>query len=162
MISLSEYLISWNNYYSSLLYSEDKHPQIRSNLLNKAVEGFSRTIIDFNNDLILIRSCFGRALCYKEMKRLIEMGVDALNSQLFCMDIEEIGVQFRGQITFWGEIDRQHTLPFGSVEDVHKSVRRVRGGLEHERGGVIAWCEWGNDVPRENIEAIYQAWEESR
>lgn len=38
---------------------------------------------------------------------LIEVGVDAINSQLFCMDIEEIGRRFKGRITFWGEIDRQ-------------------------------------------------------
>jgi len=33
---------------------------------------------------------------------LIEMGVDALNSQLFCMNIEELGRRFKGKITFWG------------------------------------------------------------
>ena len=33
---------------------------------------------------------------------LIEVGVDALNSQLFCQDIEEIGREFKGQITFLG------------------------------------------------------------
>jgi hypothetical protein len=93
---------------------------------------------------------------------LIEMGVDALNSQLFCMDIEEIGVQFRGQITFWGEIDRQHVLPFGDVHEVHLAVSRVRTALESKNRGVIAWCEWGDDVPHKNIEAVYQAWEESR
>ena len=32
---------------------------------------------------------------------LIEIGVDAINSQLFCMDIEEIGRRFAGRITFW-------------------------------------------------------------
>jgi hypothetical protein len=89
---------------------------------------------------------------------LIEIGVDALNSQLFCMDIEEIGRRFKGQITFWGEIDRQWVLPFGSVEDVWAAVRRVRRALDDGRGGVIAECEWGNDVPRENIEAVFEAW----
>ncbi len=49
---------------------------------------------------------------------LIEIGVNAVNSQLFCMDIEEIGRRFKGQITFWGEIDRQNVLPFGTVDDV--------------------------------------------
>jgi len=54
---------------------------------------------------------------------LIEIGVDAVNSQLFCQDIEELGRRFKGQITFWGEIDRQWVLPFGSAEQVREAVQ---------------------------------------
>ena len=57
---------------------------------------------------------------------LIEIGINAVNSQLFCMDIEELGRRFKGRITFWGEIDRQHVLPFGTVDDVYRAVGRVR------------------------------------
>ena len=89
---------------------------------------------------------------------LIEIGVDALNSQLFCMDIEEIGREFKGKITFWGEIDRQWVLPFGTPEDVQDAVRRVRVALDDGRGGVIAQCEWGNDVSAENVQAVFEAW----
>jgi uroporphyrinogen decarboxylase len=89
---------------------------------------------------------------------LIEIGIDALNSQLFCMNIEQLGAQFRGQITFWGEIDRQAVLPRGAPKDVEAAVKRVRSELGTERGGVIGWCEWGNDVPGENIEASFKAW----
>lgn len=89
---------------------------------------------------------------------LIELGVDALNSQLFCMVIEEIGKRFKGKITFWGEVDRQWTLPFGGEDDARAAVRRVRAALDDSRGGVIAQCEWGNDVPKENIEAVFEAW----
>lgn len=89
---------------------------------------------------------------------LIEIGVDALNSQLFCMDIEALGQAYKGQITFWGEIDRQHLLPFGTVEDVKAGVRRVRRALDDGRGGVIAQCEWGNDVSAENVAAVFEAW----
>ncbi|MBZ0294034.1 MAG: methyltransferase [Anaerolineae bacterium] len=89
---------------------------------------------------------------------LIEIGVDALNSQLFCMDIEELGRLYQGKITFWGEIDRQHVLAFGSVEDVKAAVRRVRSALDDGRGGVFAQCEWGIGVPRANIEAVFETW----
>ncbi len=89
---------------------------------------------------------------------LIEIGVDALNSQLFCMDIEQIGERYRGQITFWGEIDRQGILPFGQPEDARAAVARVRRALASPAGGVIAQCEWGLDVPRANIEAVFDAW----
>ncbi len=89
---------------------------------------------------------------------LIEIGVDALNSQLFCMDIERIAENHRGKITFWGELDRQHTLPFGTPEDVRRDVRRVRRALDTGAGGVIAQFEWGNDAPMANVVAAYEEW----
>ena len=91
---------------------------------------------------------------------LIEIGVDAMNSQLFCMNIEEIGRRFKGQITFWGEIDRQWILPFGSVEAVRAAVQRVRTALDDGRGGLIAECEWGIGVAGENVAAVYETWEQ--
>jgi uroporphyrinogen-III decarboxylase len=93
---------------------------------------------------------------------LIELGVNAVNSQLFCMNIEEIGQEFKGKITFWGEICRQNILPFGSVEDVRNAVRRVRAALDDGRGGVMAQCEWGVRDPAANIEAVFETWSEPR
>ena len=89
---------------------------------------------------------------------LIEIGITAVNSQLFCMDIEKLGRLYKGKITFNGEIDRQRVLPFGTVEDVRAAVRRVRNALWDPRGGVIAECEWGIRDPKENIEAVFDEW----
>lgn len=89
---------------------------------------------------------------------LIEIGVDAINSQLFCMDIEGLAEKYAGKVTFWGEIDRQGILPFGTPEDVRKAVRRVRAALDHGKGGVIAECEWGNIVSSENMAAVFDEW----
>ncbi len=90
---------------------------------------------------------------------LIEIGVDAINSQLFCMDIERLGEQYAGKITFWGEIDRQFVLPFGSRLDVEKAVDRVANALmKKHRTGVIAQCEWGLQDPMENIMAVFDHW----
>ncbi len=89
---------------------------------------------------------------------LVEVGIDAINSQLFCMDIEELGRKYRGKVTFWGEIDRQHVLPFGTEEDVERAVSRLKSALGGEDGGVIAQCEWGKQNPTRNIEEVYRAW----
>jgi len=89
---------------------------------------------------------------------LIEIGVDAINSQLFCMDIEEIGRRFKGKITFWGEIDRQRILPAKNPDDPRKAVRRVKDCLYDECGGVIAQCEFGGGARPENIEAVFEEW----
>ena len=89
---------------------------------------------------------------------LIELGISAVNSQLFCMDIGEVGRRHRGRVTFWGEMDRQQVLPFGSVEDVRRAVGRVRRALETPDGGTIAQCEWGVRTPPENVRAVFAAW----
>jgi len=89
---------------------------------------------------------------------LIEVGIDAINSQLFCMDIEELARKYKGKVTFWGEIDRQHTLPFGDSNEVCETVMRVRRVLDDGSGGVIAQCEWGKDNSQENIRAVFETW----
>ena len=91
---------------------------------------------------------------------LIEVGVDAVNSQLFLMDIERLARHFRGQITFWGEIDRQRVLPFGTPHEVRVAVERVRKVLDYGNGGVIAQCEWQREIPFENIAAVFERWME--
>lgn len=91
---------------------------------------------------------------------LIEIGIDAINSQLFCMDIPEIGRRFRGRITFWGEIDRQHILPHGSIKEVREAVGRVVENLYLPEGGVIAQFELGAAAKLENAHAIFEAWEQ--
>ena len=91
---------------------------------------------------------------------LIEVGIDAINCQLFCMNIEELGRLYKGKITFWGEMDRQHILPFGSQEDIRNAVARVRSALYDPSGGVIAQCEWGKDNSRESIETVFSVWDE--
>jgi hypothetical protein len=93
---------------------------------------------------------------------LIEIGVDAVNSQLFCMDIEKLGRLYNGRITFWGEIDRQRTLPFGTEADARAAVRRLRRALDQGQGGLIAECSWERGTPYENVFAVYDEWSRPR
>lgn len=91
---------------------------------------------------------------------LVEIGIDAINSQLFVMNIEELGRLYGGKITFWGELDRQRILPFGTPEQVRAAVLRVHRALDHGQGGLIAQMEWGLRDPQANIRAAFAAWEE--
>ena len=91
-------------------------------------------------------------------EHLIEIGVDAVNSQLFTMPIEEIGDRFKGRITFWGEMDRQYILPFGTPDDVREAVERVKRALGYDCGGVIGQAEFNKGYPLENIRAFFEAW----
>lgn len=89
---------------------------------------------------------------------LIEVGVDALNSQVFCMDMEELGKRYKGRISFWGEIDRQDLLPNATKEEICEAVEKVYHYL-YDGGGVIAQCEFGPGAKPENVEAVFEAWE---
>lgn len=89
---------------------------------------------------------------------LIELGLDAVNSQIFCMGVENLR-QFRGEITFWGEIDRQWLLPYGEPKEIAAAVRQVKDSL-YENGGVIAQCEFGPGARPENVYQVYATWQE--
>ena len=90
---------------------------------------------------------------------LIELGLDALNAQLFTMNIEDLGARFRGQLTFWGEIDRQQLLSFGTPADIDQAVHRVKDAL-YSQGGVIAQCEFSAGTRPENVYQVFQSWED--
>ena len=93
---------------------------------------------------------------------LVDIGVDALNSQLFCMDIEKLVDNYGDKITFWGELDRQYTLPFGTVHDVYNAVDRLYKAIMNKHGkltGMIAQFEWGKRVPAENVAAALERWD---
>jgi uroporphyrinogen decarboxylase len=92
---------------------------------------------------------------------LIGLGVDALNTQVTCMDIPELGRRFAGRVCFWGEADRQHTLPYGSADDVRREVRLIADNLACPGGGLIGLGTAMADVPLENVEALLSAWNEA-
>jgi hypothetical protein len=88
---------------------------------------------------------------------LIEIGIDAVNSQLFCMGVDALA-PFAGQITFWGEIDRQYLLPFAQPDEVEHAVRDVHRVL-WRNGGCIAQCEFGAGAKPANVRRVYETWE---
>ena len=88
---------------------------------------------------------------------LVEIGLDAVNSQLFCMDPAKLS-PFAGKITFWGEIDRQHLLPDGTPDDIDRAVRLVHDSLWHY-GGCIAQCEFGAGAKPENVRQVFESWD---
>ena len=92
---------------------------------------------------------------------LIEVGVNALNSQVFCMGVKELGERFCGKITFWGEIDRQHFLPQGSRQEIEQAVHEMWTHL-YADGGVIAQCEFGLEAKPENVLAVFETWNSLR
>lgn len=91
---------------------------------------------------------------------LIKLGLDALNCQIFCMGAEN-PAKFKGKITFWGEIDRQHLLPYGSETDIENAVKSVYENFWQD-GGCTSQCEFGIGAKPENVMAVYRARENIR
>jgi uroporphyrinogen decarboxylase len=87
---------------------------------------------------------------------LIEIGLDVLNPvQPACMDPAGIKKQYGDRLCFWGTIDEQQTLPFGSPDDVRAEVlERLR--TVGEGGGLILapTHHVQLDTPLENFRAM--------
>lgn len=90
---------------------------------------------------------------------LVDVGVDAMNSQLFCMDMDDLRRRVKGKITFWGEIDRQHVLPSPNPQDGRVAVREVAKYLYDPKGGVIAQFEFGAGANPETALVIFDEWQ---
>ncbi|MCC6145918.1 MAG: methyltransferase, partial [Candidatus Hydrogenedentes bacterium] len=88
---------------------------------------------------------------------LVDLGLDALNSQVFCMGVDQLAA-FAGRITFWGEIDRQHLLPDATTAEIDAAVSEVHRAL-WRRGGCIAQCEFGPAARPENVRQVFASWE---
>lgn len=87
---------------------------------------------------------------------LIELGLDAINCQIFCMGVEKLA-PFAGKITFWGEIDRQEILPRGTFTDIDRAVDEIHNELWKD-GGCIAQCEFGPGANPDNVKRVFECW----
>jgi len=93
---------------------------------------------------------------------LVEIGVDALNAQLFIMDAEKIGAKYARKLTFWGDLDRQGSLSFGTEDEVRADVRRLLKAVAPvKKTGFIAHTEWETTIPYANIAAAYDEFDRS-
>ncbi len=90
---------------------------------------------------------------------LIEIGIDAVNSQLFCMDMAALREEAKGRITFWGEIDRQHVLTADDPTVARAAVREVARHLYDPAGGIIAQFEFGAGARPASVLAVFDEWE---
>jgi uroporphyrinogen decarboxylase len=93
---------------------------------------------------------------YPIIEDLMEIGVDVLNPiQPQSMDPEKLKRDYGNQLCFWGTIDIQQTLPYGTPEDVRAEVlERLR--TVGKDGGLILGLTHNVqlDTPMENFWAM--------
>jgi uroporphyrinogen-III decarboxylase len=87
---------------------------------------------------------------------LIEIGLDVLNPvQPASMDPAMLKQKFGDKLCFWGSIDEQHTLPFGTPADVEKEVRHRLDTIGRDGGLIIGPTHHVQlDTPLENFWAM--------
>jgi len=106
--------------------------------------------------------------CRQFLPLLVGMGIDILNPvQWLCpgMDMVELKAEFGQRICFYGAVENQRILPFGTPEEVRAEVRHCIDSLASDGTGyILAPCHNLQVVtPVENIIVMYdEAWRYGR
>ena len=136
-------------------------PQISLEMYRKFIKSRQKEINDFIHDRtdakVFQHSC---GSVYLFIPDLIEIGLDILEPiQPLAKDMEpEKLKEFGDKLCFWGGIDIQRILPYGTPEEVQEHVRSKIKMLAPGGGYVVspAHCIQ-KDTPPENILALYRA-----
>lgn len=89
---------------------------------------------------------------------LIEVGVDVLNPQVTIMGTDFLAKKYGGKVCIHCDLDCQHILPRGSVQDVENHVKEMIRTFGSCGGGLIGGGEVGPDVPLSNALAMCRAY----
>jgi uroporphyrinogen decarboxylase len=90
---------------------------------------------------------------------LMEIGLDVLNPvQPRSMDPAQLKREFGKKLCFWGTIDEQYTLPFGTAQEVKREVIDRLSTIGRGGGLIIGPTHHVQlDTPLENVQALVDA-----
>jgi uroporphyrinogen-III decarboxylase len=97
-------------------------------------------------------------MIYPIIPDLIEIGLDVLNPiQPACMDPVRLKREYGDKLSFWGSIDEQHTLPFGTPADVRREVLTRLDTIGKGGGLIIGPTHFVQlDTPMENFNTMIE------
>lgn len=166
MALFEEVLNRTGDYVDVVLCGDDiatqRGPAISLELYRRYVKPRQKKLYDMikqkTNAKLFYHSCGG---VYPFIPDLIDIGVDILNPVQVSaegMDTKRLKKEFGKEITFWGGIDTQHVLPYGSPKDVEEEVKRRIDDLAPGGGYVLTSVHnIQPDVPPENVVAMFEA-----
>jgi len=94
---------------------------------------------------------------------LIEIGLRVLEPIQPCMDLKFLKREYGKDLVFWGGIETQNILPFGTPDQVKELARETIRTLGKGGGHIIAPSqEVMNDVPIANVKALVETIVEER
>lgn len=132
-------------------------PDMWRRILKPRMIAFIRTLKEINPAVkIAYHSCGNIAAIVRD---LVDIGVDVLNPiQPACLNLDHLKEAYGKKLSFWGSIDEQQTLPFGSPADVTQEVEdRIK--VLGKNGGLILGPTHHVqlDTPMENFWAMVHA-----
>jgi len=109
---------------------------------------------------IILHSCG----CLTEfIPDMLEIGLRVLEPVQPCMDLGYLKREFGNDLVFWGGIETQNLLPFGTPEQVKNMARETIRTLGKGGGHIIGPSqEVMNDVPIVNVKALVETIVEER
>ena len=126
------YLDAVGDYIDIVMVSDDlgtnEGPFFSMESYRELVKPYQKRYWNFikqNTDAYLFLHSCGSV--YYFIPDFIELGVDILNPVQVSaknMDSKKLKTEFGDKITFWGGIDTQQVLPFGTLEDVENEVKK--------------------------------------
>ena len=112
-----------------------------------------------NSDLVMAQHCDGAVAPI--LGEWIEVGLEVFNPvqpNVAGHEPEDLKGQFGDRLSFWGGIDQQQLLPFGTPEEIEAEVKRRIEILGEGGGYMVAPAHIIQaDTPDENIEAFISA-----
>jgi uroporphyrinogen decarboxylase len=132
-------------------------PQSWRQFLKPRMAEFVSELKNINPDLKISYHCDGDILAI--IPELIEIGIDVLNPvQPACMDPALVKQHFGSKLCFWGTIDEQFTLPFGSTDDVRTEVLERLATIGKGGGLILSPTHHVQlDTPMDNFWAMVNA-----
>ena len=134
-------------------------------MYRKHIKPWEQKVFDLirsHTDAKILYHCCGSV--YQLLPEFLDYGIDALNPVQVAskeMDTKRLKAEFGNRVTFWGAIDTQYVLPYGTANDVRQEVRQRICDLAPGGGYVLASVHnIQREVPPENVVAMLEAAEE--
>ena len=129
-------------------------PEQWQQIFKPRMANFISTLREINPDIKIAYHSDGNI--YQIIPDLIEIGVDVLNPiQPACMDPAKVKKDFGDKLCFWGTMDEQQTLPFGTPADVEREVKERLKTVGRNGGLIIGPTHHVQlDTPLENFWAM--------
>ena len=117
-------------------------PLLSPEMYKKIVKPFQKKVFDFikskTDAKLIFHSC---GSIFEVIPDLIEIGVDGINpvqTTAYKMDAVSLKKEFGEDLSFWGGIDTQRILPFGTDEELKKEIENKINDLGSNGGYVMA------------------------
>lgn len=162
---LNETLSIIGKYIDIIIITDDlsfqQGPIFPINIYRKFIKPRHKKIIENikskTNAKIFIHCCGSASYFYEDF---IDIGIDIVNPVQVSaknMDTNFLKEKFGDKLCFWGAIDTQRILPFGSIKDVEEEIKKRINDLAPGGGYVLAPVHnIQADVPPENIITMYE------